>query len=676
MYREVETLQRRRHPNIIPMLASYFLEMFESGEYVKELHLLFPWADIDLANWMTSAHIPEPVSKLKERERQEYLYHSIYALTSGLSYMHRMIDGTVTAHHDLKPKNVLIVNGVFKIGDFGHSHLRSAIEGSETDGGGRGLGTYEYQPPEYWEDDGTRADRRHGRAFDAYALGCIIVELVTLIVYGWELEKVSEFRNERRKNTPKHRPTPVSVPEGADASFHNNPAVVRAWIEQLKRYDESQVLRETLDVALGLMITPSSHRVYTWEAEMSLFDISNSNSSRISKLNCEPPRAQAPSTEVSHRFQNPMHRAVESENITRITSLWELGWLPSVENPNGETALELMDRSSNSSVRELVDKARMLLEAARIGDLETLKDLLDSGLSPLLVEGNQYTALHEAIENRHMNVVYRLLETRAKDQLSIRTATIRELPVHQVAKSGDITLMERILPDSPYINSREVYAFGRSPLYLAAMCGHKEMAEFLVNHGSWILIGPVGLRETAVHRAARYSTDEMLTIVLRAKHARDSLEVKDLEHRTPIMVALEHDSAACFETLRQHGASLDVKIPNENTPLHIIAERGLHHLLRKHMHYFQADHFNALNTAGETPIMLSNDAGHKEVSKLLKARLYELHGPAPLILGFIDPAWKEWVRIWVPFWPLIVMALPGLVPLFGIVYLLYLYFQR
>ena len=74
--------------------------------------------------------------------------------------------------------------------------------------------------------------------------------------------------------------------------------------------------------------------------------------------------------------------------------------------------------------------------------------------------------------------------------------------------------------------------------------------------------------------------------------------------------------------------------------------------------------------------MLANDAGHKEVSKLLKAHLYQLDGPTPLLLGFIDPEWPEWVRIWVPWWRLLIMAPVGLLPMLGLIYLMHLYFRR
>lgn len=140
--REVQTLRKRsNHPNIISLQASFTLETVESGHHIRTLHLLFPLAKMDLADWMTQPRTPSDIVGYSMQERQLYLYHYIYALVCGVSYLHREVDGTVTAHHDLKPCNILVVDNKLKIADFGHSHLRPVIDGSATEGLS-GLGTY------------------------------------------------------------------------------------------------------------------------------------------------------------------------------------------------------------------------------------------------------------------------------------------------------------------------------------------------------------------------------------------------------------------------------------------------------------------------------------------------------------------------------------------------------
>lgn len=237
------------HPNIIPLLASYTLDTVESGHHVKILYLLFPLAEMDLADWMTKLQTPFNVARLSKQERQAYIYRSIYALVSSISYMHRDVDGKVTAHHDLKPRNILVVNGKLKIAVFGKSHLRPIPRGSATEGAS-GLGTYEYQPPEYWNKNGSRAEVTHGRAFDVWAMGCIMIELATLVVHDWQSGRVTEFREARKKNPTRDRKPPVSVEDGSNVSFHNNLIVVKDWVGRLKDCGDSQQLNEVLKLLL------------------------------------------------------------------------------------------------------------------------------------------------------------------------------------------------------------------------------------------------------------------------------------------------------------------------------------------------------------------------------------------------------------------------------------------
>ena len=140
VHREMETLRRREHPNIIPLLASYTLRKMESEVIAKSLHLIFPIAEMDLADWMILPQTPDWLARLPKPKRRKHLYRFIYALVSGLSFLHREKDGTITAHHDLKPRSILVFGQEFKIADLGRSHLRPSATGTETEASS-GLGT-------------------------------------------------------------------------------------------------------------------------------------------------------------------------------------------------------------------------------------------------------------------------------------------------------------------------------------------------------------------------------------------------------------------------------------------------------------------------------------------------------------------------------------------------------
>lgn len=82
----------------------------------------------------------------------------------------------------------------------------------------------------YWEADGSRAQFKHGRAFDVWAVGCIVIELAILIVSDWQSGMLTKVKDERKKNPKRDRKSSGSGQEGSDVSFYHNSIVVRDWV--------------------------------------------------------------------------------------------------------------------------------------------------------------------------------------------------------------------------------------------------------------------------------------------------------------------------------------------------------------------------------------------------------------------------------------------------------------
>ena len=312
----------------------------------KSLHFITPLAQTDLAGWMMLPHTPLWLQRLSRSERRDCLYRFIYALISGLSFLHREKDGLITAHHDLKPKNILVFGQNLMIADFGKSHLRHLAQGSETQN--IALGTYEYQPPEYSQDDSSQIKLKHGRAFDVWSMGCIIIELATLIVHGWESKKLTIFRNQRQRNPRKERPE-LTDREGLDCSFHNNLAVVKEWVYQLQADDGTQKLKSTLDVALQMINETRESRLYAWEAELDLYMIQHPDDPLVTKLENGSLCVQSPPPEkyIPNDTQTPLHRAAQKGDRGRICQLLEVGWSLSIRDHKGLTAWEVLEQTQD-----------------------------------------------------------------------------------------------------------------------------------------------------------------------------------------------------------------------------------------------------------------------------------------------------------------------------------------
>lgn len=499
LYREVETLQRTRHPNIIPLLASYYLDTTDSSDRsLRTLYLLFPWAEMDLENWMSSSEIPNPVQDFSRQERRAYIYQSMFALVSGLSYLHREHGGLITSHHDLKPSNILVVGRDFKIADLGRSHLRPADGGSETEGA-HGLETYEYQPPEYWQSDGSRAKIRHGRAFDIWALGCIAIELAILIVHDWKSEMVSRFRKERANNTAPTRPQLAASRKYGDNSFHNNWKIVEGWIKQLRYHPgSSRTLEETLDIATAMLAHDPRSRLYSWEAEIDFYNIQNPGNLRPVTISEGPLCLQPPSKGHHHgRFlngaQTPLHRAALKEDKRRTTYLLQLGWSIFVQDQSGQTSLDIVRRSADKYFREAFslylgqgnaatweNGGIMLLQAAETGDITKVKNLLDNDVSPLLVDTEGRSALLLAVAQGRIHMVNDLLECQRERQLLLKDRVSGETPLHKASFMGYTDVVKKLLTYSPDLEDRQ--RDGKTALFLASESGHWEVVKTFLDY--------------------------------------------------------------------------------------------------------------------------------------------------------------------------------------------------
>ena len=646
--REVQTLQKRgNHPNIIPLLASYTLDTVESGHHVKILYLLFPLAEMDLADWITKPQTPLNVARLSKQERQAYIYRSMYALVSGISYLHTNVDGKVTAHHDLKPRNILVVNDEMKIADFGHSHLRPILEGSSTKGSS-GLGTYEYQPPEYWNKDGSRAELKHGRAFDVWAMGCIMIELATVAVHDWESGSIIEFREKRKRNSSRDRKVPVSVQEDSDVSFHNNMVVVKDWVGRLTDCDGSQQFNAILDIAAEMLAPKPENRPYMWEIQMELYETLKPYDNLIPKLEgdlCIPPPFEQgregiydQRPRIRNRTETPLHRAAKKNNRKVAIRLIELGWPLDLQDINGETPQDIMKKSDDIELRTLEDDSLQMLKAAETGNTGEIRRLFSRGLTPLVSYGD--SALFTAIDNLQIEVVDFLLKNKAKEQIMLWTSGPKgkELPLHTAARVGLVEALHRVLEYCPDVNvCRNDYL---TALWYGTNYCHTDVVRLLLKNKARVL--PPQVRDympvdTPLHAAHR---SDIMKLLLEADDGHQCLERTNAWGMTPLLEAAWGGRVCCFEMLLQHGASVHAVSPGEMGLLRIIASGGWHDILPLCIEKFSLEELEHRRN-GKTLLEEAQENGHREVARLLKSHIRQRRsgGSSAGFSGFIS----KWV---------------------------------
>jgi eukaryotic-like serine/threonine-protein kinase len=150
--REISIAARLSHPHLLPLL--------DSGEAAGLLYYVAPYV---------------PGGSLRDRLQREHRLSIADALRiaaevgHGLDYAHR--NGFV--HRDVKPENILFVDGHAVLADFGIARAGAMTGKPIVTEVGLALGTPEYMSPEQ-----ASGDRNLGSPSDVYSLGCVLYEML------------------------------------------------------------------------------------------------------------------------------------------------------------------------------------------------------------------------------------------------------------------------------------------------------------------------------------------------------------------------------------------------------------------------------------------------------------------------------------------------------------------
>ena len=129
-----------------------------------------------------------------------------------------------------------------------------------------------------------------------------------------------------------------------------------------------------------------------------------------------------------------------------------------------------------------------VLDAAKRGDLETLKAELRSGADVNAAQGDGFTALHWAAKTGNREVAEVLIAAGADVRATTRLGS--HMPLHVAAAAGKAGVAEALLEAGAPAGA--MTSTGAQPLHLAATAGVPETVVSLLDHGA-----PVDARETA-----------------------------------------------------------------------------------------------------------------------------------------------------------------------------------
>ncbi|XP_045540836.1 poly [ADP-ribose] polymerase tankyrase [Papilio machaon] len=283
--------------------------------------------------------------------------------------------------------------------------------------------------------------------------------------------------------------------------------------------------------------------------------------------------------------------------------------------------------------------ALRLLEAARTGDVETARALLDS--RPRLVncrdvDGRHSTPLHFAAGYNRLPLAQLLLQrgadVHAKDKGGL-------VPLHNACSYGHYEVTELLVSAGAGVNAADLWRF--TPLHEAAAKGKADIVRLLLKHGA----DPTrrnrdGLTPLQLVRAGDCDTADALrgdAALLDAAKRGDLARAKKLitaqnvncrdahgRNSTPLHLAAGYNNLEVAEALLEAGAAVSARDKGGLVPLHNAASYG--HLELAALLLRAGTPPNAADRWGFTPL---HEAAHKARTQLCALLL--AHGADPFL---------------------------------------------
>lgn len=201
--REKESLvevSKWNHGHLLGMLATFETHC----EHFITLNIVLPYAAgrnlhefLRLENdegpiWWKKREFPESDTGFTGclKDWRYAVYRQAIGLVDALAALHKDKNKKYIIHCDIKPANILIDKGKFKLADFGLSRFKDSDETSKTEWH---RGTLIYSPPEKQD--------LMGRGRDVWALGCVLLEIAVMIRYAFQFvgtgNLVDKFQSDR-----------------------------------------------------------------------------------------------------------------------------------------------------------------------------------------------------------------------------------------------------------------------------------------------------------------------------------------------------------------------------------------------------------------------------------------------------------------------------------------------
>eukprot|EP00882_Tetradesmus_deserticola_P007866 GHRQ01008280.1.p1 GENE.GHRQ01008280.1~~GHRQ01008280.1.p1 ORF type:complete len:485 (+),score=219.30 GHRQ01008280.1:147-1457(+) len=327
----------------------------------------------------------------------------------------------------------------------------------------------------------------------------------------------------------------------------------------------------------------------------------------------------ADANQTNSRGTTPLHfaAAAKSNALAVCQLLLQHGADPNQADLFGYLPYEQAD---SPEVRVLLGGPdQRLFDYAAGGRVEELGQLLASGAvrSLKVVDSDGQHALNMAVRNKQDAMVQALL--RIDPALGILPDMTANTPLHWACETGNIQLVQQLLPLKPELNMQNL-----------------NQNEY--SAGNWMAKDEVimPLDKAPIHLAVEAGAADIVQLLL-AAGAKPNL--CDYDGASPLHLAVELQDEECLEALLAGGANPSQPNKDVTSALHAVAQRGPLRLLQLLLDH-KAD-VHAADGQGTTPLHLAARCGSaQKVQCLLAAgaphNAANSHGNTPLHLAAVN----------------------------------------
>ncbi|KAI9857271.1 MAG: hypothetical protein M1813_008309 [Trichoglossum hirsutum] len=241
-----------RHEHILEFLAAF--KVPSDGRF-GSYALILPYADGgSLHEFLRLSGPPDWLRETtSSADTCDIVYSQTFGLLDALTLIHsKLKSSNFIIHRDIKSSNILIQNGTFKLADFGLARIKALDETSKTDWY---AGTPMYAPPERT----VGGEAGFGRARDAWAMGCVLLEILILLCHGFSrMPEVENFEQERLKSSGEREVRAFSLTMGCVSD-----RLVRldAMTENTEHPSDREKLKTMLAAVRGMLCLDPAERM-------------------------------------------------------------------------------------------------------------------------------------------------------------------------------------------------------------------------------------------------------------------------------------------------------------------------------------------------------------------------------------------------------------------------------